>query len=144
MKPKQAPAAEAPHESGELHRRVNGIMEAGLLDHLPRGGWRVFLQCRQWADFKKCRFTVSVRTLAKCCRMSKSAAQRGLQHVIEAGVISEHKPATVQYRTFEIVIPKTTPSAGRQRDDRNKGKNTKPWKTEEAERSDTEEEKPWD
>jgi len=117
MKSKQAPAAEAPHESGELHRRVNRIMEAGLLRPVPRAGLIVFLQCRQWADFKKCRFTVSIRTLARSCRISKSPAHRGLQSLIDAGVLREHRVASSQYRAFEIVAPKA-PRMAHPRDDR--------------------------
>ena len=117
MKPKQAPAAEAPHESGELHRRVNGIMEAGLLRHVPRAGLVAFLQFRQWADFKKCRFTVSVRTMARRCQTSVGSAHRGLQSLIDAGVLREHKSPSTQYRVFEIIVPRA-PRSAHPRDDR--------------------------
>ena len=140
MKPTQAPAAEAPHESGELHRRVNKIMEAGLLRPVPRAGLIVFLQCRQWADFKKCRFTVSIRTLARSCRISKSPAQRGLKSLADAGVLREHKSPSTQYRVFEIIAPKA-PQMAHPRDDRGK---KSPWKKGDETQQGTGKETSWD
>jgi len=142
MKPKQAVAATVPHESGELHRRVSRIMELGLLNPAPRAGLMAFLQFRQWADFKKCRFTVSVRTLAKRCQTSVGSAHRGLQNLIDAGVLKEHKSPSTQYRVFEIIVPRA-PRSARQRAANDRGGKA-PWKKVDETQQEPVEEKPWD
>ena len=122
-----------PHERGELQRRVNAILEAGVFVTLPRSAAITFLQCRQWADFKTCRFNASLRTIAKHCRFSHGSATRGLGALLAAGVVVEVDGKRSDCRTFEIRSP--SKKAAQAREDRGKAK--RPWENEE-------DEKPWD
>jgi hypothetical protein len=109
----------APDPRGELQRRVGAILEAGADQNLSRSSLRVFLRCRQWAKFDGCTFHVSLRTLAKSLHGSTSTAKRGLEGLIEAGIVHERKETVAGCRVFEIVIPKSLRPADH-RDDRGK------------------------
>jgi hypothetical protein len=117
MKPKP------PHEAGELHRRVNAILQSGILPDLPKAAVVTFLQCRQWADFKTCRFNASLRTLAKHCGFSNGSASRGLGALLEVGVVVEVPSRRQGCRTFEVRKPSRM--AVQTRDDR--GQRGRPW-----------------
>ena len=115
-----------PHERGELQRRVAAILEAGILHELPKAAVIVFLQSRQWADFKTCRFIASLRTLAKHCGYdSFTSAKRGLDALLEAGILVEVQGGRADCRSFEIKRPSRRP-AGHQEDRQDRG-DTRPW-----------------
>lgn len=105
-RPTAGPAEKQPHERGELHRRVNSILETGALAGLPKSAVIAFLQCRQWADFSSCRFNASIRTLAKHCRFGHGSAARGLAALLAAGVVVEVPSKRSDCRAFEIKKPR--------------------------------------
>lgn len=99
-------AAQPPHERGELHRRVSAIIQTGVFAAMTRPGLVVFLQARQWADFATCRLTLSLRRLAAECRVGLSTAKRGVDALVDAGVLTERPSRRSEYRVFEVTIPK--------------------------------------
>jgi len=115
----------APDPRGELQRRVGAILEAGVDRTLSRSSLRVFLRCRQWASFDRCTFHVSLRTLARALGGGSegkraggmSSAHRGLQGLIDAGIIRQQQETVAGCRVFEIVVPKSLRPSIR-RDDR--------------------------
>ncbi len=110
--------ADAPPDArGELQRRVGAILEAGADRNLSRSSLRVFMQCRQWASFERCTFKVSLRTLCRALGVGTTTAHRGLEGLVDAGIIRQREESPNGYRVFEIVIPKSVRPAVR-RDDR--------------------------
>ncbi len=95
-----------PHERGELQRRVSAIIQAGVFATMSRPGLVVFLQVRQWADFRTCRLTVSLRKLAGECRVSLSTAKRGVDALVAAGVLTERPNGRHDFRVFEVTRPR--------------------------------------
>jgi hypothetical protein len=114
-----------PDARGELQRRVGAILEAGADRNLSRSSLRVFLRCRQWASFDRCTFHVSLRTLARALgggiegkgEGGMSSAHRGLQGLIDAGIIRQREETVAGCRVFEIVVPRSLRPSIR-RDDR--------------------------
>ena len=115
----------APDPRGELQRGLSAILEAGADRKLSRSSLRVFFRCRQWASFDRCTFHVSLRTLARALgggiagtrEGGMSSAHRGLQGLIDAGIIRQREETVAGCRVFEIVVPKSIRPAAR-RDDR--------------------------
>jgi hypothetical protein len=95
-----------PHERGELQRRVSAIIQTGVFATMSRPGLVVFLQVRQWADFRTCRLTVSLRKLAQECRVGLSTAKRGVDALVTAGVLTERPNKRTDFRVFEVTRPK--------------------------------------
>jgi hypothetical protein len=114
-----------PHERGELQRRVSGIIQTGVFSAMSRPGLVVFVQVRQWADFRTCRLTVSLRKLAAECRVGLSTAKRGVDTLVESGVLTERPTKRHDFRLFEVTVPKRRRKKRGPRDDRGRGE--KPW-----------------
>ncbi len=95
-----------PHERGELQRRVSMIIQTGVFAAMSRPGLVVFIQVRQWADFRTCRLTVSLRKLASECRVSLSTAKRGVDALVAAGVLTERPNGRHDFRVFEVTRPR--------------------------------------
>lgn len=96
---------------------MGAILEAGADRHLSRASLRVFLRCRQWAAFDRCTFKVSLRTLAAATKSSMTTVQRGLEGLLNAGIVRQTNEIVAGCRVFEIVVPKSVRPAHR-RDDR--------------------------
>jgi hypothetical protein len=122
MSKRTATAKSAPDPRGELHRRVGAILDQGRDADWNRASLRVFNRCRQWASFDQCTFKVSLRTLAKACRMSVTTARRGLEALEKDGTLRP-RGEKAGCRVFEIVVPRTTRQVD-PRDDRGDGR---PW-----------------
>ncbi len=98
--------AKQPHERGELQRRVSAIIQTGVFAAMSRPGLVVFLQVRQWADFRTCRLTLSLRKLACECRVGVSTAKRGVDALVAAGVLTERPNGRNDFRVFEVTRPR--------------------------------------
>jgi hypothetical protein len=111
------PRSDAPPDArGELQRRVGAILEVGADRNLPKSALRVFLRCRQWADFTRCTFKVSLRTLATATKSGMTTAKRGLEGLIAAGIIRPTGEYVAGCRVFEIVVPKSVRTSHRRGD----------------------------
>jgi hypothetical protein len=115
-RPERAPADDpAKPARGELQRRVRAILDGGADRYLSKASLRAFIRCRQWASFDQCTFKVSLRTLAKSMHGGKSTAERGLNGLVEAGIIVELPEPIAGCRVFEIVVPEAVvPSRARE------------------------------
>ncbi len=104
---------------GELQRRLKAILDGGADRNLSKASLRALMRCRQWASFDQCTFKVSLRTLAKSMHGGKSTAERGLNGLVEAGIIVEMPEMVAGCRAFEIVVPDTV-APSKSRSDRGK------------------------
>ncbi len=120
-------AKQQPHERGELHRRVSAIIKAGIFAAMSRPGLVVFLQARQWADFKTCRLTVSLRKLASECGIGLSTAKRGVDALMAAGVLTERPNKRTDFRVFEVTRPKQRKQQRRREPPRGDRGGARPW-----------------
>lgn len=95
-----------PHERGELQRRIDAIIATGVLGTLPRTALVVFVQLRQWADFTTCATRpTSIRTLAKHAAVPRTAAWKGVQKLLESGVVTGDVAADDGRRIFTFRVP---------------------------------------
>lgn len=123
-----------PHERGELHRRVNEILDHGILVGMPKVAVLSFLRVRQWADFTNCRFKTSLRNLAKHCRFSLASAKRGRDELVEAGVLVQVNGERNGFIQFEIRSPTRRQfehyleESRRRKHTRNESRRSRPWK----------------
>jgi hypothetical protein len=101
---------------GELQRRLKAILDEGADRNLSKASLRALMRCRQWASFDQCTFKVSLRTLAKSMHGGKSTAERGLNGLVEAGLIHELPETVAGCRVFEIVVPENVSKAKRRVD----------------------------
>jgi hypothetical protein len=96
----------APHERGELQRRVDAIIATGVLGTLPRTALVAFVQLRQWADFTTCATRpTSIRTLAKHARVPRTAAWKGVQKLLESGAMTADVAGDDGRRIFTFRVP---------------------------------------
>ena len=108
---------EAPNAAGELQRRVGAILDGGFDRQLCKSALRVFLRCRQWANFKRCTFQASVRTLSAQTGLGQTSAWRGMRGLIDAGIVIQTGVTKAGTPVFEIVVPRGA-RKGSHRDDR--------------------------
>jgi hypothetical protein len=111
----QAPAEADPR--GELQRRFGAILDSEAFPHLSKSALRVLHRVRQWASFDRCTFHVSLRTLAAATKTAGTTARRGLDELLDMGLIRQREETVSGCRVFEIVVPKSVRPAVR-RDDR--------------------------
>lgn len=100
------PLRKEPHERGELQRRIDAIIETGVLSKLSKPALLVFVQIRQWADFASCRTrSTSTRTIANHTKLSRSSAWRGIDQLLKSGVVVEVDVQEDGCRSFEFRRP---------------------------------------
>ena len=103
---KPSPRRLEPHVRGELQRRIDAIIATGVLGTLPKPSLVVFLQLRQWADFKTCATRpTSIRTLAKHAVVPKSTAWKGVQGLLDSGALTAGDAADDGRRVFTFQVP---------------------------------------
>jgi hypothetical protein len=91
------PPKEGKANRGEMRRRHEAIIRSGVLRSLRSEGRMVLSMALCWADYATCQFRMSARGAAAVAGVQPTAVRRGLQQLIEAGVI-EAGPAEVGKR----------------------------------------------
>lgn len=105
----QAPAEADPR--GELHRRLGVIVGSGADRNLSRSAVRVLLRLQHSASVDGCTLSVTLAELAESMQAARTTAKRGLDDLIESGIVRETGDGADPRRTFEIVAKRSAKPA---------------------------------
>lgn len=81
-------AKDKPNPRGELRRRWRAFMEDGSIGRLRSEGRLMALYFFCWADFEKCTAKFAIRGAARRLGVRPMTAQRGVQQLLEAGILT--------------------------------------------------------
>ena len=81
-------ATEKPNPRGELRRRWRAFMQDGSIGRLRSEGRLMALYFFCWADFEKCTAKFAIRGAARTLGVRPMTAQRGVQQLLEAGILT--------------------------------------------------------
>jgi hypothetical protein len=76
-----------PSAKGELRRRHRALLSAGVLAGLGSEGRLMACYVLYWADFEKCTLKLSLRGAAKVLGVSPNGVRRGVQQMLDAGIL---------------------------------------------------------
>ena len=90
---------------GELRRRHRALIDAGLLGRLGSEGRLMACYVLYWADFEKCTLRMSCRGAARGLGVSPTTASRGINQLLEAGVLKlTEKGSNGSRNVYEIAL----------------------------------------
>jgi hypothetical protein len=95
-----------PSAKGELRRRHRALLSGGILARLGSEGRLVACYALYWADFEKCTLKLSIRGAAKVLGVSPNGVRRGIQQLLDAGVLLLISKGTGSGRSqYELASP---------------------------------------
>lgn len=95
-----------PSARGELRRRHRGILLGGSMARLGSEGRLMACYALYWADFEKCTLKLSIRGAAKVLGVSPNGVRRGIQQLLDAGVLLLVSKGTGSGRSqYELADP---------------------------------------
>lgn len=90
---------------GEMRRRHEAIIRSGVLKNLRSEGRMVLAMALCWADYKTCQFRMSARGAAAVAGVQPTAVRRGLQQLVDAGVIEAGPSETGKRQRYRFRPP---------------------------------------
>ena len=88
-----------------MRRRHEAIIRSGVLSKLRSEGRLVFCIALCWADYEKCLFTMSVRGAATVAGIKPTSVRRGLDQLLDAGVIEAGPSRTGKRQRYRFLSP---------------------------------------
>ena len=95
-----------PSAKGELRRRHRSLLSGGVLGRLGSEGRLMACYALYWADFEKCTLRLSIRGAAKVLGVSPNGVRRGIQQMLDEGVLILLAKGTGSQRSqYELAAP---------------------------------------